>query len=339
MIGVGDELENPNCNFKTRFPSPLLTTGIVSSFTFLLFPLESKNDKWPWRAWSVTLSSARKSSLGISFPLRTSLLPLNVRVDKFTIEFLLFWTFWYSFTNSVSFWFSLKDCTSFKISRASAIVFFSSSEDKSATFETASVNSSANLFNPSLVAVEFSVASFFVETSFFSTPLIDFKIDVNELISFAFLSTPDCVAPNALKYCLASATSFSAFWIWDACFLFPRMRSIWASKSANFACSRDKSTDGFVVVSSAVLVLSEPFEACSVSFSLSFTAVADSADFSSSAFDFSCSANSVFPATLSTFGSEIVPAWAFPWAWLSPVSASFVTTVSVAESASTVSTL
>ena len=171
-----------------------------------------------------------------------------------------------------------------------------------------------------------------------SSALIDFKIEVNELISFVFLSAPDFVASNALKYCLASATSFSAAWIWEACFLFPLRRSICASKSANFACSRDKSTDGFVVVSSAVLVLSEPFEACSVSFSLSFTAVADSADFSSSAFDFSCSANSVFPA-LSTFGSEIIPAWAFPWAWLSPVSASFVTTVSVAESASTVSTL
>ena len=170
-----------------------------------------------------------------------------------------------------------------------------------------------------------------------SSALIDFKIDVNELISFAFLSAPDCVAPNALKYCLASATSFSAFWIWEACFLFPRMRSIWASKSANFACKRDRLTDGFVSVASAVLVCSETAEACSVSFSFSFTSVAGSTDFSSTSFDF----NSDF-VSLSDFGSETVPACVFSWAWFSPVSASFCTTasvVSVAEAASTVSTL
>ena len=169
-----------------------------------------------------------------------------------------------------------------------------------------------------------------------SSALMDFKTLVNELTSFAFLSAPDCVASNALKYCLASATSFSAFWIWEACFLFPRMRSIWASKSANFACKRDKSTDGFVVVSSAVLVCSETAEACSASFSFSFTGFAGSIDFSS--FVFGCSANSDF-VSLSDFDSETVPACVFSWAWFSPVSASFVTTVSVAESASTVSTL
>ena len=168
-----------------------------------------------------------------------------------------------------------------------------------------------------------------------SSALIDFKIEVNELISFAFLSAPDCVAPNALKYFLASATSFSAFWIWEACFLFPRIRSIWASKSASFSCKRDKSTDGFASVASAVLVLSEPVEACSVSFSFSFTGIAGSADFSSSTFDFGCLANSCF-------ASETVSDLIFPWARFSPVSASFFTTVSVlsvAESASTVPTL
>ena len=164
-----------------------------------------------------------------------------------------------------------------------------------------------------------------------SSALIDFKIEVNELTSFAFLSAPDCVASNALKYCLASATSFSAFWIWEACFLFPRIRSIWASKSANFACKRDKLTDGFVSVASAVLVCSETAEACS----FSFTGFAGSADFSGSSVDFGCSTNS-------DFASETVSAWIFPWAWFSPVSASFCTTASVvpvAEAASTVSTL
>ena len=172
-----------------------------------------------------------------------------------------------------------------------------------------------------------------------SSALIDFKIEVNELTSFAFLSAPDCVASNALKYCLASATSFSAFWIWEACFLFPRIRSIWASKSANFACKRDKSTDGFASVASAVLVCAETAEACSASFSFSFTGVAGSTDFSS--FVFGCSANSDF-VSLSDFDSETVPACVFSWAWFSPVSASFCTTasvVSVAEAASTVSTL
>ena len=120
---------------------------------------------------------------------------------------------------------------------------------------------------------------------------------VNELISFAFLSAPDCVVSKALKYCLASATSFSAAWTLAACFLVPLTRSICASKSANFACKRDKSTDGFVSVASAVLIFSEPVEACSISFSFSFTDFAGSADFSSSA----------FPVALSTFGSEIVP--------------------------------
>ena len=146
----------------------------------------------------------------------------------------------------------------------------------------------------------------------------------------AFLSATDCVAPKAFKYCLASATSFSAAWIWETCFLFPLTRSICASKSASFACKRDKSTDGFVSVASTVLVFSEPVEACSVAFSFSFTCVAGSADFSP--FVFGCSANSAF-------GSETVPAWVFSWAWFSSVSASFLTTVSVTESASTVSTL
>ena len=81
-----------------------------------------------------------------------------------------------------------------------------------------------------------------------------------------------------------------------------------------------------------MLVCAETAEACSVSFSFSFTGFAGSADFSNPAFDFGFSANSAF-------GSETVPAWVFPWAWFNPVSASFVTTVSVAESASTVSTL
>ena len=169
-----------------------------------------------------------------------------------------------------------------------------------------------------------------------SSALIDFKIEVNELISLAFLSAPDCVASKAPKYCLASATSFSAAWIWEACFLFPLTRSICASKSANFACKRDKLIDGFVSVASAVLVCSETAEACSASFSFSFTSFAGSTDFSS--FVFGCSANSDV-VSLSDFDSEIGPAWAFPWAWFSPISASFVTTVSVAESASTVSTL
>ena len=219
----------------------------------------------------------------------------------------------------------------------------SSSDDKSDIFETASVNSLVNFFNSSLstendsfsLVTSFdSVASstWFLFSLGVSSALIDFKIEVNELTSFAFLSAPDCVASNSLKYCLASATSFSAFWIWEACFLFPRIRSIWASKSANFACKRDKSTDGFAVVSSAELVLFETVEACSVSCSLSFTDFAGSADFSSSAFDFGCSTNS-------DFASETVSTWVFPWAWFSLVSASFVTTVSVAESASTVSTL
>ena len=206
----------------------------------------------------------------------------------------------------------------------------SSSDDKSDTFETASVNSLVNFFNSSLstendsfsLVTSFdSVASstWFLFSLGFSSALIDFKIEVNELTSFAFLSAPDCVAFNALKYCLASATSFSAFWIWEACFLFPRIRSIWASKSANFACKRDKSTDGFAAVSSAELVLPETVEECLVSFSFSFT-------------DFGCSANS-------DFTSETVSTWVFTWAWFSPVSTSFVATVSVAEVASTVSTL
>ena len=181
--------------------------------------------------------------------------------------------------------------------------------------------------------------SWFLFSLSVSSALIDFKIEVNELISLAFLSATDCVAPKALKYCLASATSFSAFLIWEACFLFPLTRSICVSKSASFACKTDKSTDGFVSVASTVLVFSEPVEVCSTSFSFSFTTFTDSADFS--LFIFGCSTNSSF-VLLSAFGSEMVPDWVFPWAWFSSVSESFFTTVSVlsiVESASTVSTL
>ena len=171
-----------------------------------------------------------------------------------------------------------------------------------------------------------------------SSALIDFKIEVNELISFAFLSAPNCVASKSLKYRLASVTSFSAFWIWETCFLFSLTRSIWASKSANFACSRDKSTDGFVVVPSAVLAFSEPVEACSASFSFSFTGFTCSIDFSGSSVKFGFSASSASP-TLSTLDSETAFAWVFSWTWFNPVSSSFFTTVSVAEAASTLSTL
>ena len=65
---------------------------------------------------------------------------------------------------------------------------------------------------------------------------------VNELISLAFASTSFWVVSKASRYCLASATSFSAFWIWEACFLFPRMRSSWASKSANLSLNVDELT-------------------------------------------------------------------------------------------------
>ncbi|WP_175880252.1 hypothetical protein [Streptococcus thalassemiae] len=66
--------------------------------------------------------------------------------------------------------------------------------------------------------------------------------------------------------------------------------------------------DGFVSVASAVLVCSETAEACSASFSFSFTGVAGSADFSS--FIFGCSANSDV-VSLSDFDSETVPACVF----------------------------
>ena len=75
-----------------------------------------------------------------------------------------------------------------------------------------------------------------------SSALIDFKIEVNELICFALASTSFWVVLKASRYCLASATSFSAFWIWEACFLFPRIRSIWASKSAKLALNVDELT-------------------------------------------------------------------------------------------------
>ena len=75
-----------------------------------------------------------------------------------------------------------------------------------------------------------------------SSALIDFKIEVNELISLALASTSFWVVLKASRYCLASATSFSAFWIWEACFLFPRIRSIWASKSAKLALNVDELT-------------------------------------------------------------------------------------------------
>ena len=77
-----------------------------------------------------------------------------------------------------------------------------------------------------------------------ASALIDFRIFVNELISFAFASTSVWEVAADSKNFLASASSFSAFWIWESWFWFPWMRSTWDSKPANFSRKTDTLTAG-----------------------------------------------------------------------------------------------
>ena len=78
-----------------------------------------------------------------------------------------------------------------------------------------------------------------------SSALIDFKIEVNELICLAFASTSFWVVSKDSKNRLASEANFSAFEIWAACFAFPWIRSIWDSKPANFSFKEERLRDGF----------------------------------------------------------------------------------------------
>ena len=78
-----------------------------------------------------------------------------------------------------------------------------------------------------------------------SSAFIDFKIEVNELISLAFASTSFWVVSKDSKNCLASEANFSAFEIWATCFAFPWIRSIWDSKPANFSFKEERLRDGF----------------------------------------------------------------------------------------------
>ena len=70
-----------------------------------------------------------------------------------------------------------------------------------------------------------------------SSALIDFRIFVNELISFAFASTSFCVVVLAEINDFASFTNFSAFSICDFCFSFERIRLISVSNAVTFSCN------------------------------------------------------------------------------------------------------
>ena len=227
-----------------------------------------------------------------------------------------------------------------------------SSDDKSDTFETASVNSLVNFFNSSLstendsfslvTSFDFVASStwFLFSSTLFST-LMDFKILVKELISFVLASTSSCVLVEEPKYCLASATNFSADWTWETWFLFSLIRSSWTSKSDSFACNENSVTDGFFSGCSVELMVSKTVEGCSSCFSVSSIVFACSANLSSlfnSYVDsgWGCSWSSFIPISESVFSnSSLVTLVESP----TPVSESFLITIAVAESASTVSTL
>ena len=88
-----------------------------------------------------------------------------------------------------------------------------------------------------------------------SSDLIDFKTEVNELISFALASTSFCVALDEVCKAFASSNNFSAFSIKDFCFSFERIRVTCSCKavilSANWLVSTVAflSTDGCSVFS------------------------------------------------------------------------------------------
>ena len=143
-------------NFKRRFPSPSLTTGILASDLPVLLPLVSTKVNSPPRILDATALSARnRPSLEITFPLRISLFPLFVRVRIFINELRLLVTSLYKPSNSNSFVdLSAKANLIFsKIVLACSILILSSFDDKPSTFETASVNSVLKSCNLVIVVV------------------------------------------------------------------------------------------------------------------------------------------------------------------------------------------
>ena len=79
-----------------------------------------------------------------------------------------------------------------------------------------------------------------------SSALIDFKIEVNELSSFTFLSTSCWVAVFALCNAFASSINFSACSICDCCFLFERIRFTCVCRSVISFCNSVVTGSSFV---------------------------------------------------------------------------------------------
>ena len=112
--------------------------------------------------------------------------------------------------------------------------------------------------------------SWFLFSFGISSALIDFKIEVNELSSFAFLSTSVCVAVDEVCKAFASSNNFSAFSIKDFCFSFERIRSTCSCNAVIFSAKWLFSTVSFFssVSCSAFSTIIEGFSSTKVAFSV-----------------------------------------------------------------------
>ena len=127
-----------------------------------------------------------------------------------------------------------------------------------------------------------------------SSALIDFKIEVNELISFALASTASCVTLDEACKTFASSNNFSAFSIKDFCFSFERIRFTCSCKAVIFS-------DNWLV--STVALLST--DSCSIFLTSSVELSFSTASFEFFSSDSLFSANGVvsidFSSTVTTF--------------------------------------
>ena len=103
-----------------------------------------------------------------------------------------------------------------------------------------------------------------------SSALIDFKIEVNELISFVLASTSGCVADDDFCKAFASSNNFSAFSTRLFCFSFERTRSTCSCKAVILSTNLLVSTVAFFssVGCSAFSTIVEFFSSTGVSFSV-----------------------------------------------------------------------
>ena len=143
-----------------------------------------------------------------------------------------------------------------------------------------------------------------------SSALIDFKIEVNELISFVLASTSGCVADDDFCKAFASSNNFSAFSTRLFCFSFERTRSTCSCKAVILSTNLLVSTVAFFssVGCSAFSTIVEGCSSAGVAFSVTTVVFFSSTNVfltdGVSWFVFSSISETVFGASLTfSFGS------------------------------------